>query len=155
MRRSYKKSLEEFKALLKSNNLKFTTQRESIFKTLFEYDEHFSPEDLYNLIKKKYPKSNIGITTVYRTLTLLEENKLVTSISFGIQGKKYEFGQKNHHDHLICTKCGDIEEFEDETIEKLQEKIANIRGFKMTEHIMQLFGVCRRCQEENKNGENS
>jgi len=78
MRRSYKKSLEEFKALLKSNNLKFTTQRESIFKTLFEYDEHFSPEDLYNLIKKKYPKSNIGITTVYRTLTLLEENKFLT-----------------------------------------------------------------------------
>lgn len=152
--KEYNELLEEFKTLLKSSNLKFTTQRESIFKTLFDYDKHFSPEDLYNLIKQKYPKSNIGMTTVYRTLNLLEENKLVTSISFGIQGKKYEFGSKAHHDHLICEVCGKIEEFEDETIEKLQEKVARMRGFKMTEHIMQLFGICKECQKK-QNGEDS
>jgi len=152
--KKYQNLLEEFKTLLKENNLKFTTQRESVFKTLFEYDKHFSPEDLYNLLKKKHPNSNIGMTTVYRTLNLLEENKLVTSISFGIAGKKYEFGYKSHHDHLICEACGKIEEFEDETIEKLQEKIAKMRGFKMTEHVMQLFGICKECQV-NQNGENS
>jgi len=146
--KSYEVSLKEFKNLLKKNSLKFTTQREIIFKTLFEYEEHFTPEDLYNLIKKTYPNTNIGMTTVYRTLNLLEENKLVTSISFGIQGKKYEFSSKPHHDHLICTKCGMIEEFEDETIEKLQEKIAKMRGFKMTEHIMQLYGICKKCQNQ-------
>ncbi len=152
--KEYSKLLEEFKTLLKANNLKFTTQRESVFKTLFEYDKHFTPEDLYNLVKKRFPNSNIGMTTVYRTLNLLEENKLVTSISFGIAGKKYEFGHKSHHDHLICEVCGKIEEFEDETIEKLQEKIAKMRGFKMTEHVMQLFGICKECQE-NQNGEDS
>ena len=143
---SYEKSLESFKTLLKENNLKFTNQREIIFKTLFEYNDHFTPEDLHTLIKKKYPNSKVGVTTVYRTLNLLEENKFVTSISFGVQGKKYEFGSKPHHDHLICIKCGMIEEFEDETIEKLQEKIAKMRGFKMTEHVMQLYGICAKCQ---------
>jgi len=147
MTNSYEKALENFKILLKENGLKFTTQRELIFKTLFEYDNHFTPEDLYNLIKKNYPKTKVGITTVYRTLNLLEENKFVTSISFGVQGKRYEFGSKPHHDHLICIKCGMIEEFEDETIEKLQEKIAKMRGFKMTEHVMQLYGICKKCQE--------
>jgi len=144
---SYQEALESFKGLLKDNNLKFTTQRELIFKTLFEYDNHFTPEDLHNLIKKNHPETKIGITTVYRTLNLLEENKFVTSISFGVQGKKYEFGSKPHHDHLICIKCGMIEEFEDETIEKLQEKIAKMRGFKMTEHVMQLYCICKNCQE--------
>jgi len=145
---SYQISLESFKALLKENNLKFTTQRELIFKTLFEYHEHFTPEDLYNLIKKNYPDTKVGITTVYRTLNLLEENKFVTSISFGVQGKKYEFGSKPHHDHLICIECGMIEEFEDEMIEKLQEKVAKMRGFKMTEHVMQLYGICKNCQNK-------
>jgi len=150
MSHSYSQSLENFKVLLKENNLKFTTQRELIFKTLFEYDNHFTPEDLHTLIKQNHPDTKVGITTVYRTLNLLEENKFVTSISFGVQGKKYEFGSKPHHDHLICTKCGMIEEFEDETIEKLQEKIAKMRGFKMTEHVMQLYGICKTCQESQK-----
>jgi len=145
---NYEKALESFKALLRENGLKFTSQREIIFKTLFEYHDHFAPEDLYNLIKKKYPSVRVGVTTVYRTLNLLEENKFVTSISFGIQGKKYEFSSKPHHDHLICTECGMIEEFEDETIEKLQEKIAKMRGFKMTEHVMQLYGICKNCQNK-------
>jgi Fur family ferric uptake transcriptional regulator len=146
--KSYEVLLKEFKNLLKENSLRFTTQREITFKTLFEYEGHFTPEDLFNLIKKTYPNINIGMTTVYRTLNLVEENKFVTSISFGVQGKKYEFGLKPHHDHLICIKCGMIEEFEDETIEKLQEKIAKMRGFKMTGHIMQLYGICKNCQNQ-------
>jgi len=143
---SLENAIEQFKEILRQNNLKFTTQRELILKTLFENHEHFTPEELYQKIKTNHPNSNIGMTTVYRTLNLLEENKLVTSISFGIQGKKYEFNSKPHHDHLICVQCGHIEEFEDETIEKLQEKIAKMRNFKMTEHIMQLYGICKNCQ---------
>ena len=145
---NYEYFFEKFKSLLKKEKLKLTKQREAIFKTIYECNFHFTPEDLYLLVKDKYPQCNIGMTTVYRTLNLLEENKFVTSISFGIQGKKYEFSSKPHHDHLICTECGKIVEFEDETIEKLQEKIAKMRGFKMTEHIMQLYGICDKCQKE-------
>ncbi len=144
---NYEELLETFKALLKSNNLKFTSQREAILRTLYDNPDHFTPENLYLLVKEKYPESNVGVTTVYRTLNLLEENDIATSISFGAQGKKFELGNKPHHDHLICEKCGKIVEFENEEIEQLQEKIATLYDFKLTNHLMQLYGICKACQK--------
>ena len=143
---TYLELLEKFKVLLKSNNLKFTSQREAILKTLYDHPEHFTPENLYLLVKEKFPESNVGVTTVYRTLNLLEANDIVTSISFGAQGKKFELGNKPHHDHLICEACGKIVEFENDEIEQLQEKIAKIYNFKLTNHLMQLYGICKACQ---------
>lgn len=144
--KEYKEILEDFKKLLKSSNLKYTKQRELILKIIYNNDGHFTPEDIYNLIKTSYPEVKLGIATVYRTLTLLEDAEIVSSISFGTQGKKYEFGLKEHHDHLVCLKCGGIEEFVDETIEKQQEEIAKKFNFKMTNHIMKITGVCSACQ---------
>jgi Fur family ferric uptake transcriptional regulator len=145
---TYPLLLEKFKTLLKNNTLKFTKQRELILKFLYENDGHFTPEDIYMLIKKEYPDVNIGIATVYRTLTLLENEGIASSISFGAQGKKYELGLKNHHDHLICTSCGEIIEFFDETIEEQQEKIAAKFNFQMTDHTMKIIGLCEQCQEK-------
>ncbi len=142
----YKQLLNDFKILLKKNALKFTIQREVILETLYTSDEHLTPESLHNLIQQKFPELKIGIATVYRTLSLLEESHIVTSLSFGAQGKKYELGAKNHHDHLICTECGSITEFVDEEIEKRQDKIANKLGFNMQDHSMQIYGICKECQ---------
>ncbi len=144
---SYEELLEKFKVLLKANNLKYTTQREAILKTLYDHPDHFTPENLYMLVKENYPDLNTGITTVYRTLNLLEENNIATSISFGSAGKKFELGNKPHHDHLICEECGDIVEFENDEIEKLQDKIAKMHDFKLTNHLMQLYGICKKCQD--------
>ena len=144
----YEKLLSDFKALLKEKALKFTNQREKILETLYYSDEHLTPEALYQLIKEKYPELNAGIATVYRTLAMLEENNIVSSLSFGAQGKKYELGAKDHHDHMICTKCGEITEFFDEVIEERQHKIAEEHGFKMEDHSMQIYGVCKKCQEK-------
>ena len=144
---SYDELLEEFKALLKQNSLKFTSQREVILKTLYENQDHFTPENLYLLIKESYPDLNIGITTVYRTLNLLEENNFASSISFGVLGKKFELNNKSHHDHLICQNCGKIVEFHNENIEQLQQEIANIHNFKLNDHLMQLYGICKECQK--------
>jgi len=138
--------LEKFQAILKENTLKFTKQRELVLKFLYENDGHFTPEDIYTLLKQENPNINIGIATVYRTLTLLEGSSIVSSISFGVQGKKYELGLKKHHDHLICTKCGDIIEFFDETIEDRQEEIAKKFNFQMTDHTMKIVGLCENCQ---------
>ena len=143
---SYEDVLENFKKLLKSNNLKYTTQRELILKIIYDNDGHFTPEDIYNLIKENHPEVKLGIATVYRTLTLLEDAHIVSSISFGTQGKKYEFGLKEHHDHLVCLSCGRIEEFLDKTIEKQQEKVAEKFNFKMTNHTMKILGTCSVCQ---------
>lgn len=143
---TYEKLLERFKALLKSNSLKFTKQRELILKFLYESNDHYTPEDIYTHLKQQNPNVNIGIATVYRTLTLLEISEIASSISFGAQGKKYELGLKKHHDHLICIKCGKIIEFVDETIEGRQEAIAKKFNFQMTDHTMKIVGHCENCQ---------
>ncbi len=142
----YGQLLSDFKALLKRNTLKFTIQREVILETLYNSDEHLTPESLHNLMQEKFPNLNTGIATVYRTLSLLEDSNMVTSLSFGAQGKKYELGAKNHHDHLICTECGNIAEFVDEQIEQRQQDIADKLNFKMTDHSMQIYGICKDCQ---------
>ena len=142
----YKELLGEFKNILKQNQLKFTSQREIILYTLYNNDQHYTSEELYMLIKQEYQELSIGIATVYRTLSLLEENGLVSSISLGIQGKKYEIANKPHHDHIICEKCNKIVEFENDKIEELQHTIAKENGFQLTKHIMQLYGVCGECQ---------
>lgn len=145
----YNQLLEDFKKLLKKNNLKFTIQREVILESLYDSEEHLTPESLQQVIQNKYSELKVGIATVYRTLSLLEDSKMVTSLSFGAQGKKYELGAKNHHDHLICTVCGNITEFVDEQIEIRQHKIADELGFKMQDHSMQIYGICKECQEKN------
>jgi len=144
----YDQLLKNFKELLKKNNLKFTNQREVILQTLYNSDEHLTPEALHQLIQKEHPNLKTGIATVYRTLSLLEDSNVVTSLSFGAQGKKYELGAKEHHDHLICTECGEITEFVDEEIEKRQHIITQELGFKMKDHSMQIYGICAKCQNK-------
>jgi len=144
---SYNGFLEKFKELLKNNALKFTKQRELILNFLYQNKGHYTPEEIYMLLKKEYPDVNISIATVYRTLTLLEESHIVNSISFGIQGKKYELGLKKHHDHLICTTCGKIIEFYDEIIEERQKEIAKKFNFKIIDHTMKIVGICKACQK--------
>ena len=133
----YNQLLDDFKNLIKKNNLKFTIQREVILETLYNSDEHLTPEELHRIIQDKYPELNTGIATVYRTLSLLEDSNIVTSLSFGAQGKKYELG-------------GQITEFVDKEIEKRQHKITEELGFKMVDHSMQIYGICKSCQEKNK-----
>jgi len=145
---SYPEVLENFKKMLSTNKLKYTKQRELILEIIYNNSGHFTPEDIYALIKKSYPDVNLGIATIYRTLTLLEDANIVSSISFAAQGKKYEFGLGRHHDHLVCLECGDIIEFYDEEMEQLQEKIAKNFNFKMTNHIMKIMGICTSCQSK-------
>lgn len=144
----YDTLLVEFKKLLKKNGLKFTIQREVILETLYHSETHLTPELLHQKILQEHPQLKAGIATIYRTLSLLEDSKMVTSLSFGAQGKKYELGAKDHHDHLICTECGEITEFVDESIETRQLQIAEQLGFKMRAHSMQVYGICKACQEK-------
>ncbi len=138
-------AVEELKKIVKQKGLKYTEQREIVLKILINVSEHLTAEEVYNEIKKQYPHSNIGIATVYRALSFLEEVDLIASIAFGSDGKKYESSGKSHHDHLICTKCGKIVEFLDEEIERRQEKVAKENNFKITSHSMQLYGICPDC----------
>ena len=147
---TYEELITHFKDILKKNSLKYTKQREVILEILYKYNKHFTPEELYMQIKNEYPKLNIGIATIYRTLNLLEESKMITSISFGQSGKKYEIAIKPHHDHLICDMCGTIIEFEDEQIENRQLEIAKKYHFLIKSHSLQLHGICKECRKKLK-----
>ena len=138
--------IDELKKIVKQKGLKYTEQREIVLNILLRAQEHLTAEEVYNHVKKEYPNSNIGIATVYRALSFLEEVDLIASITFGTDGKKYESNAKSHHDHLICTNCGKIIEFMDDEIEKRQEKIAKKNNFKISSHSMQLYGICEGCQ---------
>ncbi|MBZ7965509.1 Fur family transcriptional regulator [Campylobacter molothri] len=142
--------LERFKKILRQGGLKYTKQREILLKTLYHSDTHHTPESLYMEIKQIEPNLNVGIATVYRTLNLLEEAEMVTSISFGSAGKKYELANKPHHDHMICKNCGKIIEFENSIIERQQALIAKEYNFKLTGHLMQLYGICDDCNQKIK-----
>ena len=138
--------INKLKEIIKQKGLKYTKQREIIFETLLNADTHLTAEELYGKVAKDYPNENIGIATVYRALAFLEESALISSISLNKDGKKFESNSKEHHDHLICTKCDKIIEFVDEKIEKKQEAVAKEHGFKLTDHTMYLYGICKDCQ---------
>ena len=147
---NFNQIMDEFKKALRENGLKYTKQREVLLEILYNSDLHFTPEALHAEVKAKYPKLNVGIATVYRTLNLLEDSGMATSISFGAHGKKFELAHRDHHDHLICKNCNKIVEFEDHSIEKKQVNIAKANGFTLTGHLMQLYGICNDCAKKRK-----
>ncbi len=97
------------------------------------------------MVSAKEPK--IGLATVYRTLALLTESGLAAELDFGDGQKRYEHNYHHaHHDHMICTQCGKIIEFQHPLIEKLQEDVAREHGFEMTTHKLDMFGICKECR---------
>jgi Fur family ferric uptake transcriptional regulator len=137
----------ELKALatyLEQNHLKQTRQRELILKTFLDSKRHVTSEELYQSVRADHP--NVGYTTVYRTMKLLVEAGLATERNFDDGITRYEIEQE-HHDHLVCIKCGKIQEFESEMIEDTQNRIAKEHGFQIMRHRHELYGHCAACQE--------
>ena len=134
--------LEEY---ISVNNLKITKQRRTVLKIFLESKDHVSVEELYNEVLKTEPK--IGLATVYRTLALLTKSGLALEMDFGDGQKRYESSYKSvHHDHMVCTECGKILEFNHPLIEKYQEEVAMQKNFKITSHKLDLFGLCQDCK---------
>lgn len=141
-----KNQIGEFAKFIEEKGLKSTTQRDEIVNAFFNLREHISIEELHHKIQKKNPK--IGYTTVYRTLKLLTESGLAHERQFGDGQARYEpVTAEEHHDHLICLKCGTITEFENKKIEKLQDEVAKQHGFEVKNHKLELYGYCRKCQK--------
>ena len=91
---------------------------------------------------------DIGLATVYRVLTQFEQAGILTRHHFESGKAVFELSQGGHHDHLVCVKCGDVEEFYDAELEKLQDAIAAKHGFQIQEHELYLYGVCKSCQNK-------
>lgn len=139
---------ETLRAYVAKRGLKFTKQRELIAEVFFNSHGHLKVEDLLDRVRAIDPQ--VSLATVYRTMKLLTECGLAAPRHFGDGHTRYEprEGEAKHHDHLICTRCGLIEEFYNPRIEELQEEVASEMGFIVTDHKMELYGLCSRCQAE-------
>jgi len=144
---------EDFKKMIRSMGLKITDQRLLILNCLHDSEaksgeRHVTAQELYEKVSLK--DDSVGFATVYRFLRDLAEKNLVTEVRMGGQSSRYELSTKEHHDHLTCTVCGKICEFENKKIEKLQVQVAEYFGFKLTNHILELYGICPSCQAKDK-----
>ena len=135
------KRLQEF---ISGRRLKNTKQRDLIAAIALRAEGHIGVEEIYRAARKRDPK--VGFSTVYRTMKLLKECGLVLERHFGDGVTRYEpVHEGEHHDHLICTLCGTIVEFEDEEIEMRQDAVAAKHGFVVQSHKHEIYGLCPRC----------
>lgn len=130
---------------LRKVGLKVTAPRIKILQFLAEAQHHHvSAEDVYKALLEA--GEDIGLATVYRVLTQFEEAGLIDRHHFEGGHSIFEIRQEKHHDHLVCIKCGAVEEFVDPIIEKRQQEIAAEYRFEMTDHSLNIYGVCERCR---------
>jgi Fur family ferric uptake transcriptional regulator len=134
---------ERWRSYLQSQGLNTTQQRDAIVEQFLRSRDHVSIDELLAKVRKR--NRRIGYATVYRTLKLLVDSGLANKRQFGDGQTRYEVAGE-HHDHLICTECGKILEFEDEEIERLQERIAARLGFSVTGHRHELYGLCAKAR---------
>lgn len=134
---------------LKKAGLKATLPRIKILQMLEQSQtRHLSAEDLYKALLES--GDDVGLATVYRVLTQFEAAGLVSRHHFDSGHSVFEMNEGKHHDHILCVKCGKVEEFVDEIIEERQRAIAKQTNFVMTDHALYIYGVCDECQEERK-----
>ncbi|BAC13805.1 Fur family transcriptional regulator [Oceanobacillus iheyensis] len=141
--------IDQIKKQLHSHSYKLTPQREATVRVLLEREEdHLSAEDVYLLVKEKSPE--IGLATVYRTLELLSELKIVDKINFGDGVSRYDLrkeGAKHFHHHLVCIECGSVEEIENDLLEDVERIVQTDWGFEVKDHRLTFHGICKQCQE--------
>ena len=125
-----------------SKGVKLTDQRRIIARVMSESDDHPDVDELYTRVSKVDTK--ISIVTIYRTVKLFEEAGILTKHDFKGGKARYEEMRESHHDHLIDVKTGEIIEFVDDEIEKLQKKVADKYGYELVDHKLELYGVKKK-----------
>ena len=138
---------------LKSVGLKATAPRMRILEIFQKAHEsgserHLTAEDIYKQLLNE--NIEVGLATVYRVLTQFETAGLIVRHYFGHDRATYEVDDGAHHDHIVCTRCGRVEEFVDKEIEKRQKQIASRLGFELEGHSLSLYGICKDCQKKKK-----
>ncbi|MEK7819443.1 MAG: Fur family transcriptional regulator [Bacteroidota bacterium] len=139
---------ENFKKYLKSNDYRVTPERFEVLEAILQKDGHFDADELF--LKMKTNESKVSRATVYNTLDLLQECGIISRYRFGENHSRYEKAiGRPHHDHLICLECGDIIEFVNQKLLKIQKDVCKENNFKSTNSTLQIFGKCNKCQTKN------
>lgn len=139
--------LHLFRRYLRQQGLPVTQQREVVADVVFSSREHLSVEDIEARLKDRGER--IGKATIYRTMEILVRSGLVEDHDFGDGFKRYEhlFGHQPVHEHLVCTNCREVVEFQSPEIAKLQDAVSRQHGFLPTRHRLEIYGLCAKCQE--------
>ncbi|HDG4500465.1 TPA: transcriptional repressor, partial [Staphylococcus pseudintermedius] len=141
--------LNRVKQQLQQSSYKLTPQREATVRVLIENEaDHLSAEDVYLKVKEKAPE--IGLATVYRTLELLADLKVVDKVSFGDGVSRFDLrkeGSKHFHHHLVCMECGRVDEIEEDLLPQVEERVENEYNFKILDHRLTFHGICETCQK--------
>ena len=135
---------QAFRRIIRDMGLKVTQQRLAILESLSTGRAHVTAQEVFEEVNARHPE--IGFATVYRFLRKMTEFESVTEVRMGGLPARYELTPKRHHDHLTCTHCGKIVEFENPRIELLQQAVAKDNGFTLTGHVLELYGICPKCQ---------
>ncbi|GAB0153173.1 MULTISPECIES: ferric iron uptake transcriptional regulator [Marinobacterium] len=136
---------------LRKAGLKVTLPRVKIYQILERAGEgdHFSAEDIYKLLMEL--GEDVGLATVYRVLTQFEAAGLVSRHHFEGGHSVFELARDEHHDHVVCVKCGRVREFTEPKVSEILDKVADQLGFTITDRTLYLYGVCKGgCEEEDK-----
>jgi Fur family ferric uptake transcriptional regulator len=131
-----------------AKGIKVTKKRGLVAELLESSHGHQSAYTIFKLAREKDP--TIGQATVYRTLKLFSRAGVIDARAFGQDHNRFESSSKKHHDHLVCTKCGKIQEFIDNDLENLQERVAKSHRFVMESHSLDIYGLCSKCAETGK-----
>ncbi|WP_323704850.1 Fur family transcriptional regulator [Mammaliicoccus sp. Dog046] len=142
--------IQRVKEQLHKASYKLTPQREATVRVLLENEsDHLSAEDVYLKVKDKAPE--IGLATVYRTLELLAELKVVDKINFGDGVARFDLrkeGAKHFHHHMVCMECGAVDEIEEDLLDDVERRVEKDFAFKILDHRLTFHGVCHRCQKD-------
>jgi Fur family ferric uptake transcriptional regulator len=139
-------SLDAFRRFLRERSLPVTTQREQVAEALFAAGGHLSVEDVEQLLRGR--DLHVGKATIYRTLDLLADSGMIVERDFGEGFRRYERVPGHpHHEHLICLRCGKVVEFQNDRLERMKSLIADEYGFQHLHHRLEIYGVCRECQQ--------
>ena len=131
---------------LKKAGLKVTLPRMKILQILEkEKEHHLSAEEMHRMLSES--GEDIGLATIYRVLTQFEEAGLVIRHNFAEGHSVFELDLGEHHDHLVCVKCGSVKEFVDPMIEERQRFVAQQAGFTITDHQLNIYGICGKCKK--------
>lgn len=145
-------NMDALKEDLKEKGYKLTPQRRAIVDIIIEKEgEHLTAEEIYEEVKKKCP--DIGLATVYRTVLLLEDVGVVSRLDLNDGCSRYELvheEEEHTHHHLICNLCKKVMEVQDDLLEKLEHTVENSYGFKILDHSVKFYGLCKECQEKSE-----
>ncbi len=133
--------------LLKSSGVRITPQRHAILEYLVISDTHPTADEIYKALEHKFP--NMSVATVYNNLRVFKKTGLVKELTFGDASSRFDFSTHRHY-HVICSECGKIVDFFYPALDEVESLAAQVTGFKVDHHRLEIYGVCPECQAKQK-----